>query len=399
MPSTASTMGSSIDVNNPGAIAAASFLSAIGALVFNIMPLFLGSMVESLGFNEQQAGFIASAYLGGFTLTSFSAVFWSRRVSWHKVVLAAAVVAVASYGICLMSGAFTAILILMACVGLAKGGFFAIALCSLGDTKVPDRSFGLAVLAQVCMGGLGLFALSAVTQHWGVKGILVGLISVTVLVVCLLRWMPTHGLKEETSVQAGSAGRKFPVFVGLGGMLLLMAGMGGSWAFLERIGAVGGLSANSIGNVLSASLFAGAAAALMVAWLSDRMGRAIPIFIGTGIMLAGIICLAGQASLIVFASAAIMLMGGWTFAYPYQMAAISMADSSGRFVALIAAAQGIGAALGPGLAGSMAAGGSYTGVYIMSAVCVVVSLVMFQWLVFNTNVGAKFNKLVKSQNS
>ena len=384
-----------IDVNNPGAIVAACLLSAVGTLVFNLMPLFLGSAAESLGFNDQQVGFVASVYLGGFTLTSFSAVFWSRNVGWHKACLVAIVVAVISYLGCLFWPDYLTILILISLAGCAKGALFAISLCSLGDTRIPDRAFGLALLAQVALGALGLFLLPYVVRGWGFNSILVALIIVTALVVGLLRWLPNHGLKEEAALQSRKSANAFPVFVGLAGLLLMMTGLTGVWAFLERVGTAGALETSAIGTVLSLTLVAGAVAALLVSWLGDRFGRAIPLFLGTAVMLVAIAFLAGKISLLAFAIGGVLLMGGWTAVYAYQMAAISAADTSGKFVPLIAAAAGLGSALGPGVAGSLISGEDFTNVYLLGAGCLLASLVLFLWLIFRPKVS--FSKVVNEK--
>ncbi len=371
----------SIDVNQPAAILAACLLSAIGVLVFNIMPLFLGSAAESLNFDEQQLGFIASSYLGGFTLASFSAVFWARRVNWRKACLPGIVVGMAAYSACLGTSDYSLILLLLFCAGCAMGSFFAISLCSLGDTRIPDRAFGFAVLCQLGSGALGLILLPSLSQRWGFDAILVAMAGVTALVVVLLRWLPAHGAKEEAVSTAQEGGRLFPVFVGLAGMLLLMTGMTGVWAFLERLGAIGGLEAGAIGSVLSATMVAGGIAALLVSCFGDRFGRAVPFLFGTLVMLVGIWFLSGQVSLVAFAAGGILLMGGWTFVYPYQMAAISTADSSGRFVPLIAAASGLGSALGPGVAGLLITDdGGFTSVLVMGSGCLLACLLLFFWL-------------------
>ena len=60
----------SVDVNSTLSILSTIYLGVIGAAVFIVQPGFVQGMVESLGFSEQQAGFIASAEVWGIAATS-----------------------------------------------------------------------------------------------------------------------------------------------------------------------------------------------------------------------------------------------------------------------------------------------------------------------------------------
>jgi cyanate permease len=84
-----------------------------------------------------------------------------------------------------------------------------------------------------------------------------------------------------------------------------------------------------------------------------------------------------------FMTASIIFQIGWIICYPFTMAVINKADTSGRFVPLIAAAQGLGASLGAGLGGTLiGTSDDYSGIYRMGVACLVVSLTMFGWVLF-----------------
>ena len=383
------TPNSSIDANDGRALATACFLMAVGGLEFSIMPLFLGGMATHLLFSEQQVGFIGSAYLIGFTLTSFSAVFWSRRINWRSAILIAAVVAFVSYGIATATGSLLMILVLIFSVGCSRGVFYAISICSLGDREMVERSFAWGSVATMVLAGLGMLVLPYIMQKWLIYGLLIPVMSVSVVAAVLVRWLPVRSRKRDNPTQSTQSGKTLQVFLGLLGLLIFWIGMCGIWAFLERIGNASGLSPQSIGTVLAVSYVAVILVAFLAAWLGDRIGRAAPIFIGMATMLAGIVYMDRTLTFVAFMSASILFQTGWIFCYPYMMAVINKADISGRFVPLIAAAQGLGASLGSGLGGSLhAAGEGYSALYRMGVIALLVSLVMFGWVLFKQKTNA-----------
>ena len=71
------------EFDHPTAIFAAIILGFAGTGVAMGLPLLVGSMADSLGFNEQQLGWLASSDMGGLfigsVLTSFFVVKFNRR--------------------------------------------------------------------------------------------------------------------------------------------------------------------------------------------------------------------------------------------------------------------------------------------------------------------------------
>jgi predicted MFS family arabinose efflux permease len=372
-----------VDPNSSSALAIACFVMAVGGLEFSIMPLYLGGMATHLLFTEQQVGFIGSAYLVGFTLTCFSAIFWSHRVNWRTGVIFAALIATGSYLIAAATRNYQWILVLTFLVGCARGIFYAISVCSLGDTENTERAFALGSLSTMVLAGLGMLALPYVMQSLLICGLFVPLIGVSVLSVAMVRWLPIRAIKQAETVESTASGSTLHVFVALGGLLAFWIGMCGIWSFLERIGNANGLSPQAIGTVLAVSYAGVILAAIIVAWLGDRIGRAAPIFTGMLTMLVGIFCMDRPLTFATYMTASIIFQVGWIICYPFTMAVISRADTSGRYVPLIAAAQGLGASLGAGIGGTLiGTSEDYSGIYRMAVVCLVLSMVTFGWVLF-----------------
>ena len=220
-------------------------------------------------------------------------------------------------------------------------------------------------------------------EKWEMSGLFLPMIALSAMTVFFLRSLPTGGTMRTESAQGHKSGMNLQVFLGLCALLIFWIGMGGIWAFLERIGNASGLSPQSIGTVLAVSYAGVIAVAALAAWLGDRAGRAIPIFIGIVVMTVGITNMDQTLTFATYMTASVLFQCGWIFAYPYMMAVINRGDDSGRFVPLIAVVQGLGAAVGSGLGGSLlSAQAGYSALYTMGFVTLFVSLLVFGWVLF-----------------
>ncbi|MCP4812855.1 MAG: MFS transporter, partial [Planctomycetaceae bacterium] len=142
--------------------------------------------------------------------------------------------------------------------------------------------------------------------------------------------------------------------------------IGGYWAYIELSTVDSAASPDWVASMLWVSSVFSVIGCLFAVLLSNRYGLAKPM----------LVTLVFQASIVV------MLVAGitngkiaismfafnfcWIFVDIYQAATIANVDRSGRFLAMIPAAQGLGNFLGPNIAASVLAFGlGYNGVFIM----------------------------------
>lgn len=370
-----------IDVNTTGAVVSAVIISSVGGVFYNVMPTFLQSLAESLGFDEQQLGFIASAFLLGGVLLATSGIFWMRRVSWRKSVMTAFLLVVCVYGACLVTTSFRIIAALMFIAGCANGVFYATALLSISDTRKTERNFGFCIIFGVLLAALGLYAFPVVNLRWGFEGVIGTLIAITLLVMVVFPWYPDRGVKGVETIGGRGIGPVYPVFIGIGAMFLLYTGLSAVWAFVGRIADVAGIAATDAGTALAIGMSLGAVGAFLAAVVGNRFGNVKPIWLGTGIIIMGILFLMNLKGFLIYTIAVLMIQSGWNFALPIQLAAISTADKSGRFVPLIATAMGCGATVGPGVGGAIILTKGYGPLCFAGMAIIIMSLAVFTWLV------------------
>lgn len=377
----------SIDVNAPSAIASAVIISSVGGVFYNAMPTFLGSLSESLGFNEQQLGFVASAFLLGTMLSATSGIFWMRRFSWRRSLMAALVLTMCGYVSCLVTDSFFAIVVFLFLCGCANGVFYSISLLSISDTRNTERNFGFCIVGGVLLAAVGLYAFPVANRLWGFEGVIGTLIAITSLVAIELPWFPDHGTKGTETKGGWALGPVYPVFIGIGAMCILYLGLSGVWAFIGRIADTASIDPTNAGTALAIGMALGAVGAFLASIIGNRFGNVKPMWLGTVGIIAGIAFLFNLKSFLIYTIAAFLIQSGWNFALPFQLGAISNADKSGRFVPLITTAMGGGATIGPSLAGALILARGYGSLCLMSIVVISTSVAGFTWLVlFNKKI-------------
>ena len=77
----------SLDINSVKSVASMIYLSVVGVCVFIIQPGIVQGFVSELGFTPEQAGYAASAELGGEALTTELLTFLADKLDWRKIAL------------------------------------------------------------------------------------------------------------------------------------------------------------------------------------------------------------------------------------------------------------------------------------------------------------------------
>src|SRR3972149_8428135 len=82
----------SIDVNSRRTLAASILVGVIGPEVFIVQPGFVQGLVQYVGFDDQGAGYAASAAMFGMAATTILLTFIAPRVRWRVVIAASSLV-------------------------------------------------------------------------------------------------------------------------------------------------------------------------------------------------------------------------------------------------------------------------------------------------------------------
>ena len=157
--------------DNLFAITIAALFSAIGVLIFNAMPVFLGAVADSLGFDNRQLGMMASVYIFGSAITALTAFLWIRRFNWKRTALVASILAAAGCFAASIMETYLPLLVALMLIGTGAGSLFVISMTRIAEFQNTKRSFGMASFAQLALGALATLTLPVfVTPRWGFSG-------------------------------------------------------------------------------------------------------------------------------------------------------------------------------------------------------------------------------------
>lgn len=363
------------DVNSPAVVAVAAILTAVGIVFFNAMPLVLGTAAEQLGFDNQQIGFIASAYMAGFTLMSVALIVFARRLNWRYSCAAFAALQVICFVVSTQLQDLSALLVALFLAGLAGGGLFGIATISLLDTKRPDRNLGIGTFAQVMLPALIVLVLPmTIIPIWGFGGLMLTLAALPTITLLLVPWIVRQSDKTiQVQSQAADQPATVAVMLALGGALVFHTAAAATWAFYERVGDASGIPPDTVGVVLSIALLASGAGSLVPVFLHARTGRQVPIFV------AAMLQLASLASLLLAPAATYLVAGpvfmfAWTVSIIFQLGNVAALDVTGRYSVAIPAVLGIAAIIGPTLGGALVVDNNFSRLLLVAGALIVISV-------------------------
>lgn len=362
--------------NSTKAITAACLMSAAGAIVYLISPVLVGSAMDSLGFTEDQAGLLIGSYFAGYTIVTISAVAWLHKVNMRTAAYVSSAIFIGS----LLAGTATTSLngaiATMLLGGAGAGMLYGISITIISQNENADRNFGIALASQLILGSGLLFAGPAVIgPNWGYSGLLIATAAFVALMSIVIPWSPTSvsGAADELS-DTEAAVPVSRILTGIGAILVWFTGYSGVYAFVERIGVDGGLTGQQIGLVLSLTIVTGLAGALGAAWVGDRIGKIKPHLIGAIGAMITVVLLFARPELIRYSLAIVFLTLSLNFWLAYMLGSISAIDVSGRFAVLITAALGVGATIGPAIAGGLISGSDFSSMLVFSLITIMIGL-------------------------
>ena len=349
---------------------AAVAAGAIGAIVYNVLPLYLGPLQDSAGLSNSQLGLIAGAYFLGSNLTGISSYFWVRRVSPRYAAIAATLLLIAFLLLAANFDSFVLQIFSTVLIGGASGALYAISATIIGDAHNTPRWFGIKFTIE-CLAGVVLLYVLPVTliPGLGFTGVVYGMvIMILVFSPALLylsrRRLPAPQEDTSTSVTRAKASR-LPVWLALAALLFYFIGASAIWAFLERLATNNNFEPSAIGALLGTTLFFAVIGAVITAVIGDRFGNLRPAVVYSLILVAGVLLLCRTDNFILFSLGAYAYMLAWSGADGYLFAIVADVDPDGRHIALAVPAFGIGSMIGPVLAGYLYSGSSTLWLFVM----------------------------------
>ncbi|TQM03702.1 putative MFS family arabinose efflux permease [Pseudoxanthomonas sp. 3HH-4] len=353
-----------------------ALVATAGFFYVNIMAAIVDGLVTGLGFSNPQAGMVGAANIYGASVGSFIAVLLVRRIAWRPALftlLALLLLIDLSSTVLRDPAVLTAVRALHGLVGgMAVGVTYAV----MARTRSPDRAFGMLLLVQFGLGGLGVMFLPTLVPDYGARILFLSLAALTTVALAALATIPRFDGARQADGAAVT--RLLPPMRATAAMVLLALFLfqGGNMAlgaFIIRLGEHFHLDRDFIGQALGWATWIGAAGAGLVIFMGARFGRLRPLLVALLLTLAGTAGFFWSGSQPLFFIANIGTAITWSFVVPYLFGMLSRLDTSGRLATLGGFVSKLGLASGPMLAGRLLANDDFPLLIAVAIVALVAS--------------------------
>lgn len=196
------------------------------------------------------------------------------------------------------------------------------------------------------------------------------------LTLPLVRFYPSRIAAPASAVQTTAADdpNRSRAIWGIVGLLAFYIGLSGVWTFVSGIAEGAGISAETVGRLLSIATVLGIVGSVTASVIGGRIPRSVSLLTGYGVMVGSIALLLGAPQLWRFALAAFAFKFIWTFVLPFILATISDLDRDGRLMSTANLVVGGGLAIGPAISGQiLEQGGGFDAMLLFSAALTVIS--------------------------
>ncbi|HET9032867.1 MAG TPA: YbfB/YjiJ family MFS transporter [Dokdonella sp.] len=331
-----------------------ALLATAGFFYINIMAAIVDGLITGLDFSNAQAGMVGSANIYGASVGALCAVFVVRRVEWRPalVILFSLLMAIDLASTVIRDP--TVLIAVRAVHGLIGGLSVGIAYSVMARLNSPDRAFGVLLVLQFGLGGLGVMYLPLLVPLYGAQILFFVLATLTAIALVSMLAIPKRLCKNRSRAELEAipaSYRKLTVILSLLALFLFQAGNMALAAFIIRLGEHAHLTRDFIGQALGWATWIGAAGAGLVIFMGTRFGRLRPLIAAFLLTFAGTAGFFWSESQPIFMVANVGTAITWSFVVPYLFGMISRLDPTGRLAALGGFVSKCGLASGPLVAG------------------------------------------------
>ncbi len=365
------------------------YMALVGYAVMVGIPVISTSWVNNLGFTDIQVGRVAGADLGGLAIGAVISAIFVAKVDRRYMTIGAALVAIAANVLCISYQSYEVMLWLRLVAGIGAGAYTGVAVATIGGHSRPAFAFGLELFAFAGSQGAELKLL----PYLSIEGVYIALIATYVVGLLFISWLPRRpvdkGLDVEVDVedpggQHHAKHQHVPAYVPwmvLIAVVFTYINIGAYWTYIELSTVGSDASPEWVASMLWVSSVFSVIGCLFAVLLSNRFGLARPLLITLVIQASIVVMLVFGITNAAVAISMFSFNFCWIFVDIYQSATVANVDHSGRFLAMLPAAQGLGNFLGPNIAASVLAYGfGYNGVFVLCASASIMAMLVYLYM-------------------
>lgn len=333
-----------------------SFIATAGLFYVNIMAALVSGLQDGLGFSARSAGLVTSMNVYGAAIGALAAVFVVARIRWKPAALALLCVLICIDLVSTRVTGADALMTLRFVHGLAGGMLVGIGFAVIARTHIPDRTFGVLLVVQFGLGGLGLLLLPGLVPVFGTPVLFFALAAFSLCAAAMLPFLSDYPPRETRPAKLAGARpaalrRWAPLAAALVAVFMFQAANMALAAYVIGLGRHYGLSLRFVSNTLGVANWIGAVGSVLVVLVGVRWGRLSPITIGAVLTVFGTLAFLRSDLPWVFVLANVVTAVVWAFVIPYLLGLCAAFDVGGRSASLAGFFSKLGLASGPALGG------------------------------------------------
>lgn len=346
-----------------------------GVFFLNIMPSYVGALIDIVGLTERGAGFVASANVYGAALGALLAVVLTKRIAWKRLMLFALVPFVLFDCLSANETAYEALITIRFASGIFGGVVVTSSYAMMARLAEPDRAYGLFMALGFALGGAGIFVLPGLLSEFGAAGVfylmaLFNLVALALLPLCPDLRPETAATKVPGKQRIESRGALLSLLLCI--FLFQCANMG-IFSYQQRLGLDAGLSMEWVALALSVGLWASIPGSSLVAVVGLRYGHVKPVLFGCMVMFLGIYLLHHSSFAYVYFWAGVFFALAVATTTPYLFGLSAALDSSGQAAAAASFISITGLATGPLISAWLLESIGFSGLLNLALIAIVVS--------------------------
>jgi predicted MFS family arabinose efflux permease len=360
------------------------YMALVGYAVMVGLPVISTAWVNHLGYTEIEVGRIAGADLAGLAIGAVISALFVAKVDRRHMTIVAAAIAIGANILCIYYQSYEVTLWLRLAAGIGAGIYTGIAVATIAGHSRPAFAFGLELFAFAGSQGAELKFL----PYLSMNGIYLVLAATFVVGLIFISWLPRRPVEKsldvEVDVEEPDGDRHLehkhvPAYVPwivLAAIVFTYINIGAYWTYIELAASESEASPDWVASMLWVSSVFSVIGCLFAVLLSNRFGLARPLLVT--LIFQAVIVVINNVNV---AISMFMFNFCWIFVDIYQAATIANVDRSGRFPALIPAAQGLGNFLGPNLAASILAFSfGYNGIFILCGAASITAMLVYLYM-------------------
>ncbi len=365
-----------------------AILGTVSLMQLLVLPAMVGVLVDGSAITEQQAGIAASANFFGAALIALVMAFQMQRLPLRAISFAALLFAAAADAVSAFSAhSFELFLVARFSAGVGAGTVYVSTLAAYARSQDPDRGFGLFVTLQFIVSGLALYVLPVYSSDLGVKGMFLIIAALDLVALMFCASLPALSATKEQNtdhlhgiVVSGSSLKTLGSAAAIFGALafgIFEAANTAQFTYVERLGVSMALGEHEIGQALLIASFVGIPGAFSVIILGNRFGHVVPIILGVGLAIIGLLLLISAEAYLDYFLGSLLLGFSWAFCLPFIQGLLAGLDRSGGVLAAGSFCTTLGSTLGPYAAATLILNKDYDRVFILAIGLFVIAALMF----------------------